>query len=409
MVLTTRPERRVFFAPLLACTVLAAWILVPVATAQTAGPSSRSERRLWQSSEHEVAQLEQSGLLYSDSALTAYVTALAARVAPPPAASPGAPVPIRVYIVLDPEANAFALPTGQVYVHAGLLTLLDREDQLAHILGHEIAHVTERHSAERLDNARSISSAVQILGLAASIGFGVGGGSGFWGGLSNLGLTLTGTLAIRGHGRAAEAEADQLALVALGRAGFDVCAAPEAFAHLLERYPDRRGAETFFYADHPRLLDRREAATEAAERARGSACTPAPPSPAYLDQTAPLRAHLVELWVRAGRFDQAVADADRFLAADSARAVLWAWRAEALRRADPTPERLAIAADDARHALALDPAVAVAHRTLGAIAEAQGDAHAARAAYTAYLDARPDAPDRRYVRGRLTALDAPTP
>lgn len=52
-------------------------------------------------------------------------------------------------IVDQAEPNAFAIPGGGLYVSRGLLTLVNREDELAGVLGHEMAHVTERHSARQ--------------------------------------------------------------------------------------------------------------------------------------------------------------------------------------------------------------------------------------------------------------------
>src|SRR5262245_66319685 len=52
-------------------------------------------------------------------------------------------------IVDQAEPNAFSLPGGPVYVSRGLLALIDREDELACVLAHEIAHVTQRHSARQ--------------------------------------------------------------------------------------------------------------------------------------------------------------------------------------------------------------------------------------------------------------------
>ena len=369
------------------------------------GPQSASERRLWQTSATEVAALQRSGLIDNDAALSAYVGAIARRVAPP-----DGPAPVQVHIVLDPEANAFALPNGHVYVHAGLLAMLDREDQLAQVLGHEVAHVTQRHSAARVDRARGILSAMQILGVAASVGFGVGGGAGagFWNGLANTGLSLTASLAISGHGRAAEAEADVLAFGHLQQAGYDVCGAPEVFTRLLTRYPDRSGVETFFYGDHPQTSRRLAAATAAAERVRNGPCMAAPRDSLYAARTSGVRARLVELWVRADQPDRALADADRFLQADSTHAGVWAWRAEA-GRALGTDEARGRAREDAHQALALDTTLAMVHRTLGGLAEDRGDRAGAREAYAAYLAAQPDAPDRRYIRRRLAELAAPPP
>lgn len=57
--------------------------------------------------------------------------------------------PFRFQIVNQSEPNAFAIPGGGIYVSRGLLALVEREDELAGVLAHEIAHVTQRHSAKQ--------------------------------------------------------------------------------------------------------------------------------------------------------------------------------------------------------------------------------------------------------------------
>ncbi|MFM7245153.1 MAG: M48 family metalloprotease [Planctomycetaceae bacterium] len=56
----------------------------------------------------------------------------------------------RFHVVDSPDVNAFALPGGQVFVTTGMLGFLESEAELAFVLGHEIAHVDQRHAIERL-------------------------------------------------------------------------------------------------------------------------------------------------------------------------------------------------------------------------------------------------------------------
>ncbi len=64
----------------------------------------------------------------------------------------GGKVSYRFYVIDDPVPNAFAFPNGMIFVHTGLLDILENEAQLAAILGHEIAHVTHEHGRERYEN-----------------------------------------------------------------------------------------------------------------------------------------------------------------------------------------------------------------------------------------------------------------
>lgn len=71
------------------------------------------------------------------------------------------------FVVFDsPTVNAFALPGGKVGVYTGLIKLADSDDEIAIVMGHEIAHVTSRHGAERVSQNYAITG----VGLLAAIG-----------------------------------------------------------------------------------------------------------------------------------------------------------------------------------------------------------------------------------------------
>jgi predicted Zn-dependent protease len=89
--------------------------------------------------------------LYSDDALQRYVSALGTSIA---ANSEWPDLPWTFRVLDDPAVNAFALPGGFIYVTRGILAHLNSEAQLAGVLGHEIGHVTGRHSAARLSKAQ---------------------------------------------------------------------------------------------------------------------------------------------------------------------------------------------------------------------------------------------------------------
>lgn len=73
--------------------------------------------------------------------------------------------PLKFHIVEDPTLNAFAMPGGNVVVHSGLLMAADSPEEVAGVLGHEIAHVTQRHSIRSV-----ISSAGLFLVLQTMLG-----------------------------------------------------------------------------------------------------------------------------------------------------------------------------------------------------------------------------------------------
>ncbi|HKJ76198.1 MAG TPA: M48 family metalloprotease, partial [Gammaproteobacteria bacterium] len=117
------------------------------------------------------------------------------------------------FTVLDsPDVNAFALPGGYIYITRGLMAYLDTEAELAAVLGHELGHVTARHSVQQM-------SAAQAMDLGFTLG------SIFAPELRNRGVqdlfNVLGTALIRGYGREHELEADRLGARYLARTGRD--------------------------------------------------------------------------------------------------------------------------------------------------------------------------------------------
>ena len=92
-------------------------------------------------------QIQQQLGLYRDPKLQDYVNRIGQRLA---AASERPNLPWTFRVIDDPVVNAFAIPGGHVYVTRGLMTHLTSEAELASVIGHEIGHVTARHSVEQM-------------------------------------------------------------------------------------------------------------------------------------------------------------------------------------------------------------------------------------------------------------------
>jgi predicted Zn-dependent protease len=103
--------------------------------------------------------------LVSDSRLSARVTNVGRKIA----AAAGADAARWEFATFDqPQINAFVLPGGKVGVYRGLLELCDNDGQLAAVLGHEAAHVTGRHAAERMSRALLAQGGLQVAALGAT-------------------------------------------------------------------------------------------------------------------------------------------------------------------------------------------------------------------------------------------------
>ncbi|HER25885.1 MAG TPA: peptidase M48 [Rhodospirillales bacterium] len=159
--------------------------------------------------EHEKI-LDQFGGVYDDPELGAYI----ARIGGMLARNSEMPKLNFTFTVLnDAQVNAFALPGGYVYITRGLLTIAADEAEVAGVLGHEIGHVTARHTAQRYSAAMATNIGLQVLGVLGSIA-GVPGGAGQ---LASLGAQI----ALQSYSREQELESDLLGVRYLSRAGYD--------------------------------------------------------------------------------------------------------------------------------------------------------------------------------------------
>lgn len=181
--------------------------------------------------------------LVADPELQAYVARLGATLA---ASSERPELPWTFRVVDDAAVNAFALPGGFIYVTRGLLTHLDSEAELVSVLGHEIGHVTARHSA-------AMVSRQQLATLGLGVGMVLSPELQRFGGVAQAGLGL---LFLK-HGRDAERQADDLGLRYLVRQGYDPREAVEVFA-VLEAVSRRAGGGRMpnWLATHPPPEDR---------------------------------------------------------------------------------------------------------------------------------------------------------
>jgi predicted Zn-dependent protease len=110
--------------------------------------------------EYDQQVVAQMGL-YDDQNLQRYVQELGTRLA---AASERPNLPWTFRVIDDPVVNAFALPGGYIYVTRGIMAHLNTEAQLAGVLGHEIGHVTARHSVQQM-TTQTLAQAGLVVGV----------------------------------------------------------------------------------------------------------------------------------------------------------------------------------------------------------------------------------------------------
>lgn len=125
-------------------------------------------------------------------------------------------------VIEDPEPNAFALPGGKVAVHTGMFQVAENDAQLAAVIGHEIAHATARHSAERMSQQMALQYGLDAAGATSEYA------------AENIELLVqTATLGvILPFSREQEAEADEIGLIYMARAGYDPRAAVDLWRNM---------------------------------------------------------------------------------------------------------------------------------------------------------------------------------
>ncbi|MEZ5458770.1 MAG: M48 family metalloprotease [Steroidobacteraceae bacterium] len=213
-----------------------------------------------------VRGLRDQGQIVEDPEIADWIQNLGSRIA---AQTPDGGQNFRFFVVRDPGINAFALPGGFIGVNQGLITATANESQLASVLAHEVAHVTQRHIARsiRAQGRQSLASAAAIL-AAILIGAATGAGDAVQAGIA----IAQGTAAQQriNFTRANEYEADRVGIGLLAAAGFDPQGMPDFFETLSRRNGLAGAAIPEFLRTHPvtsnRIAESRDRASQLAPR-----------------------------------------------------------------------------------------------------------------------------------------------
>jgi predicted Zn-dependent protease len=186
-----------------------------------------SESQEIQMGKEASAQVAQSIGLYRDAKVQSYVSEIGERMA---AQSERPNLPWEFHVVDDAAVNAFAIPGGFIYVTRGLMSSINTEAELASVLGHEIGHVTHRHSVQQISKA-------QLAQLGLGIGSILSSDIARFGQLASAGLSL---LFLK-YGRDAENQADQSGFRYALQQNYDVREMPKVF-QTLSRISESGGA-----------------------------------------------------------------------------------------------------------------------------------------------------------------------
>lgn len=333
------------------------------------------EKRIWLQAEDGEKRLNLSGLVEESPELDSYLAGVVRNL------FPDIPFEFRIRVMRDAGMNAFALPNGAIYIHTGLLARMENESQLAALLGHEGTHSVNRHT---IKGKRELISKSAIY---AAVTFGGWGGSLF-------------TMAsVTGYHRDLEREADAEGIRRMVAAGYDPSEAPKLFRILSVWIEETGVKDPYFFSSHPKVKERIESFESLTAAAGGKGIVN---RELFLAKTRDVVLETAELDLKAGRYENALRGADKFLSISGGDAKGHFLRGETLRQRSGAGDGEQ-AVEEYRRAISANSSYPEPYRALGLIHYKKSEKVEARKYLEKYLALSPGAPDRPYVEGYIRA------
>jgi predicted Zn-dependent protease len=165
-----------------------------------------------------MAEAKKKGILDQDPAMVKRVQDITRRLVPQSTAfrPDAAKWPWEVHVITLDEVNAWCMPAGKMAIYTGLIQKLNAtDDEIAAVMGHEIAHALREHARERISQQMGTQATIGIVGALLGIGE---LGQGIAGAVADVTLNLP-------NSRLHETESDRIGVALAARAGFDPRAA----------------------------------------------------------------------------------------------------------------------------------------------------------------------------------------
>ncbi len=177
-----------------------------------------------------MRMLRNSKPIINDPVLNEYIDTLGHKLV---ANADDVKTPFTFFMIRDRNINAFAFFGGYVAIHSGLFLHAQTESELASVMAHEIAHVTQRHLARSMEEQARRSPAT-MAALAGSLLLAIAAPEA---GIAALTATTAGNIQSQiNYTRSNEKEADRFGIATLAKSGFDVRAMPRFFGRLADEY-----------------------------------------------------------------------------------------------------------------------------------------------------------------------------
>jgi Zn-dependent protease with chaperone function len=158
---------------------------------------------------------------------------------------------LRVRVVRTKDWNASAMANGAIWVYTGLMEAMD-DEELAIVLGHELAHYTYEHSRRKMTSSKNTWG--QILATGGQVAGAVVGGTA--GQLAGMAGQLGASALLTGYSREFEDQADRVGLRYVHEAGYDPKKGPALWTKFKQKYGETDQVTNFFTGDHSRPTER---------------------------------------------------------------------------------------------------------------------------------------------------------
>lgn len=207
-----------------------------------------------------MRQIRQAGIVLNDMVISSYLNSLGQRLV---SNSEEPAKHFTFFVVNEPSINAFAGPGGYIGVHTGLFMAAENESELAGVLAHEIAHVTQRHLARAYEAANSLSLP-HMAAMLASILVATQNAEA---GMASMAAISAGSLQYQiNFTRTNEYEADRVGIQTLAQSGLDPYGMPRFFERLQKESRLYGSRPPEFLSTHPVTTNRIAEAESRAER-----------------------------------------------------------------------------------------------------------------------------------------------
>jgi predicted Zn-dependent protease len=231
-------------------TAASATLLAAATAGGAAGCASVSQEQEVQMGAQYAQQINQQLPIVRDPEVNRYINVLGDSIARVTSRSD---LEWRFFIVDSPEVNAFAVPGGFIYMNRGLIERAQNMSEVAGVLGHEIGHVTRRHSIKQMEQQQKAGIGVNLLCILTP--------SVCQSQVAGAAINLGAGAVFARFSREDEAEADAEGVRYVTRAGIDPRGIPSMFRILMNEREQRPGGVAAWFATHP-LEERRIDATQ---------------------------------------------------------------------------------------------------------------------------------------------------